>query len=45
MITAEENEMSGACSAYDKTRNLYRISVGRLLPFVEDVCSVNLMWK
>jgi hypothetical protein len=38
MITAEENEMGGASSAYGETINVYRLLVGRPLPFVEGVC-------
>jgi len=38
MITAEKNEMGGACSAYDEMVNVYRVLVGRSLPFLEGVC-------
>jgi hypothetical protein len=37
MITAEENGMGGACSAYDETINVYRVLVGKFLPFLGGV--------
>jgi len=38
MITAEENEMGGAYSAYDETINVYRVLVLTSLPFFEGIC-------
>jgi hypothetical protein len=38
MISAEENEMGGAYSAYDETINVHRVLVGRSLLFLEGVC-------